>query len=67
VTRASLTGFCQNVATAAADVFVQPKLHTAGSQRHFGVTNDAPLLHHKPVTMHADFNNVEALVPSALS
>jgi hypothetical protein len=25
------------------------------------------LLHHKPVTMHADFNNVEALVPSALS
>jgi len=30
VTRASLTGFCQNVATAAADVFVQPKLSTAG-------------------------------------
>ena len=31
VTRASLTGFCQKVATAAADVFVQAKLHTAGS------------------------------------
>lgn len=31
VTRASLTGFCQNVATASADVFVQAKLHTAGS------------------------------------
>ena len=31
VTRASLTGFCQNVATEAADVFVQAKLHTAGS------------------------------------
>jgi hypothetical protein len=43
VTRASLTGFCQNVATAAADVFVQPKLHTAGLQRHFDVTNDTPL------------------------
>jgi hypothetical protein len=31
VTRASLTGFCQKVATAAADAFVQAKLHTAGS------------------------------------
>src|SRR5207244_9349825 len=29
VTRASLTGFCQNIAPAAADAFVQPKRHTA--------------------------------------
>ena len=69
--RASLTGFCQNVATAAADVFVQPKLHTTAFQRHFDVMNEhaaVTLLHYKPVTMHADFNNVEALaVASALS
>jgi hypothetical protein len=32
VTRASLIGFCQNVATAAADVFVQLKLYTADSR-----------------------------------
>src|SRR6266576_1867266 len=32
------------------------------NERHAAVT----LLHHNPVTIHADFNNAEALMPSPL-
>jgi hypothetical protein len=31
------------------------------------ITSERINVHHQPVMMHADINNVEALVPSALS